>query len=70
MYLSGDWVVPLHPQLLSGADATILWVGLRGVSVLVVSFLPPKGSVAGRVMREVDSTGKTPKLSLLPLRTT
>ena len=70
MDLSGDWVASLHTQLLSGADPAILWVDRRGVSVLVAPFLPSKASVYGCAMREVDYTGKTPELPLLPLRTT
>ena len=67
MHLFSDWVAPLHPQLISGADTATLWAGLCGRKVITMScFLLYITRVPACVMRKVDTTSSTLALPLFP----
>ena len=66
MDLFGDRVAPLRPQLISGTDATTLWVGHRGRKVIAMPDFFPRAGILDCLMQKVNATAVTPALPLLP----
>jgi len=67
MHLFSDWMAPLYPHLISGADAITLWVELCDRKVITMSyFLLYIASVPACVMGKVDTAAPTPVFPLLP----